>query len=394
MGKRHGNRRMTRALVAGALASGGVVLPAVAVGASASGNPVGYLDTATRVSGGLRVTGWAIDPNTAASIEVHVYVDGKGVPLGQASAPRGDVAGAYPGYGAAHGFDVVVPLGSQVCAYGINQGPGANALLGCRSVPVDPFGLLDAVTRATDGVHAAGWAIDPDTGAPIDVHLYVDNRLAASGQAAAGREDVAATVPGYGSAHGFDMVVPEGSQVCAYGINQGLGGNALLGCGQVPPPPGGPPSGGAPSASTPASAGVDRMVEDLLTRINDERATRGVAPMAWDEGLARGARDWAEEMSRSGMRHSPGAGGDYGENVQYRSKATAGALHLTWMSSDPHRDNIVWAAYGAVGVGIYCAPDGVVWAVERFGRIDPAQQTPVGSSPDPIAHGDQGGPAC
>ncbi|MBI1843685.1 MAG: hypothetical protein HYR89_03605, partial [Actinobacteria bacterium] len=271
----------------------------------------------------------------------------------------------------------------------------ANALLGCKVVPVDPFGRLDVVSRGADGVHAAGWAIDPDTGAPIDVHVYVDNRLAASGQASAGRDDVAATVPGFGPAHGFDMIVPEGSQVCAYGINQGLGVNALLGCGRALPPPAGPvPSGGTSSASTRSSAGVDRMAEDLLTRINDERAARGVDPMAWDEGLAGGAREWAEEMSRSGMHHSPGAGQDYGENVQYLSGATSGALHLMWMNSDPHRDNIVWPAYGAVGVGVYCAPDGVVWAVERFGRIDPAKQTPMGSSPDPIVHGDQGGPAC
>ncbi|MBI3257330.1 MAG: CAP domain-containing protein, partial [Actinobacteria bacterium] len=327
----------------------------------------------------------------------------KGIPLGQASAKRGDVAGAYPGYGAAHGFDVVVPLGSQVCAYGINQGPGANALLGCKVVPVDPFGRLDAVSRGADGMHAAGWAVDPDTGAPIDVHVYVDNHLAASGQASAGRDDVAATLPGFGPAHGFDMIVPEGSQVCAYGINQGLGTNALLGCGPIPLPPAAPPSAAPPPAAPPSAAppsaatspdGAGRMANDLLTRINDERAARGADPLAWDESLAAGARDWAEEMSRSGMRHSPASGQDYGENVQYLSAATSGALHVSWMSSGGHRDNIVWPAYGSVGVGIYCAPDGVVWAVERFARIDPAKQTSMGSSPDPIVDNDRGGPGC
>lgn len=375
------------ALVAGALVLGGVMVPAGA-DAAPSGNPVGYLDSVARVTGGVRVTGWALDPDTAASIEVHIYADGNGVSLGAASLPRADVARSYPGYGEAHGFDAVVASGSQVCAYGINQGYGTNVLLGCLQVPSGPFGHLDAVSREADGLHARGWAIDPDTEAAIDVHLYVDDRLGASGRASIVRRDVATNVPGYGPAHGFDVIVPDGSMLCAYGINVGAGVNSLLGCAQAPPP-----MVAAPPAGSSAS-GIDAMVGDLMTRINDERAARGLGALAWDEELAAGARSWAAGMSRSGMAHSPGAGRSYGENVQSLSWATSGALHLTWMKSAPHRDNIVWPAYGSVGVGIYCAPDGVVWAVERFARIDPAKQTPMGSSPTPLVHGDEGGPAC
>lgn len=389
-------RRMRRdsflacGLVAGVMAVGGVILPAGAE-AEPSGNPVGYLDTVTAVSGGVRVTGWALDPNTVASVEVHIYVDGKGVSLGAASVARADVSAAYPGYGEARGFDAVVAYGSQVCAYGINQGPGTNVLLGCAPVPAVPFGHLDVVSRDVDGVHARGWAIDPDVQGPIDVHLYVDDHLGASGRASVVREDVATNIPGYGPAHGFDVIVPDGSSVCAYGINVGPGGNSLLGCAQVPPPSPAPP---APVPTGASPSGPDAMVGDLVARLNGERAARGLGALAWDEELAAGARAWAAEMGRSGMAHSPGAGVDYGENVQALSSATSGALHLTWMNSAGHRDNIVWPAYGSVGVGIYCAPDGVVWAVERFARIDPAKQTPMGSSPEPLVHGDKGGPAC
>ena len=47
-----------------------------------------------------------------------------------------------------------------------------------------------------------GWAIDPDTDAPIGIHAYV----AGSGSAHvadSARRDLAAVFPAYGDAHGF-----------------------------------------------------------------------------------------------------------------------------------------------------------------------------------------------
>jgi hypothetical protein len=52
----------------------------------------------------------------------------------QATGVRNDVAKAYPGYGAAHGFDLSIPIaGGSVCVYGINSGAGGNSLIGCRN---------------------------------------------------------------------------------------------------------------------------------------------------------------------------------------------------------------------------------------------------------------------
>lgn len=102
------------------------------------GSPFGSLDVVTAGVGVVSVAGWAIDPDTAASIAVHVYVDGSGVALA-AGGSRPDVAGAFPGYGAAHGFAATIPAARgphQVCAYGINIGAGTNALIGCRTVSV------------------------------------------------------------------------------------------------------------------------------------------------------------------------------------------------------------------------------------------------------------------
>ncbi len=114
-----------------------------------------------RSAGGVRVAGWAIDPDTAASIPVHVYVGAVGSAI-TADGSRPDVGAVYPPYGASHGYIATLPAPAgpvQVCAYGINSGPGSNVLLGCRTVTVlagAPFGTLDAVTRTAGGIRVAG----------------------------------------------------------------------------------------------------------------------------------------------------------------------------------------------------------------------------------------------
>lgn len=202
----------------------------------ANGAPVGSVDSVSWTLGRATISGWTLDPDVEWSIPAHVYVDGVGVPI-TADAPRADIANAFPGYGAAHGFSVTVPMsGGQhtVCVYGIGAGAGGNAGLGCRSVdmPADPRGALDAVWRVPGGVEASGWALDPETAQPIPVHLYVGS-VGQAVSAATSRTDIARVFPGYGDQHGFDASVPAGAgsvQVCAYGIGTGAGGNSLLGC--------------------------------------------------------------------------------------------------------------------------------------------------------------------
>jgi len=188
----------------------------------------------------VAVGGWAIDPDTQAPIDVHVYVGAAGYAV-RADGSRPDVGAVYPGYGPAHGFSASLPAAAgpqRVCVYGINTGPGANTLIGCRDVVVpsgSPFGALDLVSAGTGQVRVAGWGIDPDSVSPIDVHVYVDGAGYAF-TATGSRPDVAGVYPGYGAAHGFDVVVPSAAgahRVCAYLINVGVGGNALLGCRDV-----------------------------------------------------------------------------------------------------------------------------------------------------------------
>ncbi|HEX7096990.1 MAG TPA: twin-arginine translocation signal domain-containing protein [Acidimicrobiales bacterium] len=208
-----------------------------------TGRPIGNVDVVEPAPGGVRVAGWALDPETAQSLMVHVYVDGTIAGVAQADVPRPDVAATFPGSGPRHGFDTVVPAlpgRRQVCAYAIDAGSGGsgNPLVGCREVVMGsrPFGHLDLLTRDGNTVQAAGWAIDPSTAAPIDVHVHVDGVPVAAARADGTRADVAAAHPLYGAQHGFSLsvpVAPGSHQVCVYAIGVTPSVNTLLACGQV-----------------------------------------------------------------------------------------------------------------------------------------------------------------
>jgi hypothetical protein len=205
-------------------------------------NPFGSLEGLSPGQSGVRARGWAIDPDNGGPVRVDFWADGR-TPLGSlnASGEREDVAKAYPGFGAAHGFDsqINVPQGTHsVCAYGINVGAGANQVLGCRTVTVtnNPFGALDVVSAKVGAAAIKGWVIDPNTASPVDAHVYVDGRPFAVLHADNPRPDIGRAVPGYGPNHGYhaDLALASGTHtVCAYGINTGPGANTTLGCKNV-----------------------------------------------------------------------------------------------------------------------------------------------------------------
>lgn len=125
----------------------------------------------------------------------------------------------------------------------------------------------------------------------------------------------------------------------------------------------------------------DAIARDIYVRVNDERGARGLAPLTWDEGLAELARRWSETMIADTYEHSPAdfrAHPSYagtGENIAM-GYLGASDLHVGWMTSAGHRDNILYPGYTAVGVGIVCRNDGHAWATQIFG-------VPNGTYPDP-----------
>ncbi len=165
------------------------------------GVPEGAVDSVQPWWHGVRVKGWAIDPDTTAPDVVQVTVDGAASSY-LAAQPRSDIAGAFPGYGPNHGFDAVVPAtnGSHsVCTFAMNvAGTGGNTLLNCRNVIVgSPFGTVEHVQTGPQMVKVSGWVIDPDTTAPASVHVYVDGTATAV-TADGARPDVASAFPGAG----------------------------------------------------------------------------------------------------------------------------------------------------------------------------------------------------
>jgi hypothetical protein len=116
---------------------------------------------------------------------------------------------------------------------------GAISDLAAAKLPAysDPRGNLDAVTGGLLTATVAGWALDPNVPTEsIKVHVYVDGKAVTGLTAGGNRPDIAAAFPWAGPAHGFRATVPVAAgarRVCAYGINQGLGINILLGCATV-----------------------------------------------------------------------------------------------------------------------------------------------------------------
>ena len=136
------------------------------------------------------------------------------------------------------------------------------------SARVLPFGSLDSASPGRGVVRVVGWAIDPDTSGPIDVHAYLDGAFAGAATANLPRPDVGAAHRGFGDAHGFDFAVTAGSghhRVCVYAINVGAGDqNPELGCRDVTI---GTPADCRPIAD--AIRSIEATVKRLQAELND-----------------------------------------------------------------------------------------------------------------------------
>ncbi|PZF58998.1 hypothetical protein DEJ23_04315 [Curtobacterium sp. MCSS17_008] len=203
------------------------------------GSPFGSLDSARAVPGGVEVRGWAIDPETKASIGVRVRADGVQVQRLTANVSRPDVGAAHPGSGAAHGFSAVVPVPAgtkRICVDGVNIGAGASKAVGScirTTVPGStPSGALERVATTSSTIRVTGWAIDGDVTGSTKVVVRIDGK-ARTFTANLSRSDVQSTYPAYSSKRGFDRtwtVAAGQHKVCVTAVNTGAGANASLGC--------------------------------------------------------------------------------------------------------------------------------------------------------------------
>lgn len=104
---------------------------------------------------------------------------------------------------------------------------------GAAAAPTNsPIGHLDAVQARPGAVDVRGWALDPDTTAPIYVWVTLDG-VGRHVYANQPRPDVAAVHPFYGPNHGFAATLAASSgthTVCATAHNVGQGAHQPLGC--------------------------------------------------------------------------------------------------------------------------------------------------------------------
>jgi hypothetical protein len=206
-------------------------------------DPIGHLDTVKVTRSTISVVGWAIDRDTAHSIQVSITLDSRTVAVLRAGQARAGLAQHYKRFGITHGFSGAVSAANgwhTVCAVAMNISRGAPRTLGCAVVNVfvdhNPSGLLDNPKQTPAGILATGWTIDPDTTGPVPVDVRLDGTWVATALSAGPRSRISAPAR-FGLNHGFSVVVPAANgthSVCAYAINQGAGtSDTTLGCSTI-----------------------------------------------------------------------------------------------------------------------------------------------------------------
>ncbi|UOY01697.1 CAP domain-containing protein [Blastococcus sp. PRF04-17] len=172
-------------------------------------------------------------------------------------------------------------------------------------------------------------------------------------------------------------------------------------------------TGSGPTPEQPPEVGdgdaATAMARDIFDRVNDERAERGLEPVEWNGALAEAAGDWSQEMAATGRsehqdvralmdREEFSGFAGIGENIFTASgPVPAGAAHVGWMRSDDHRINLLNPGWNRLGIGVFCAADGSVWATQQFGRTVDADRPPVSDELpplEPIARPEEDGPTC
>jgi hypothetical protein len=150
----------------------------------------------------------------------------------------------------------------------------------------------------------------------------------------------------------------------------------------------------APAAArpypSPNPAVEARIAQRLWMEDNAERAARGLPAMAWDPSLAATAAAWSANdlplraVDPPGVQANVIGRGGCPTTAASPCYLTAylpsdGDAHLGWMYSAGHRANILDPAVVREGIGVFCAPHGVLYATEIFGSSGSS-----GGSPPPV----------
>jgi Ca2+-binding RTX toxin-like protein len=120
-------------------------------------------------------------------------------------------------------------------------------------------------------------------------------------------------------------------------------------------------------------ANLNDAEQESLRLLNQLRTNRGVGALSAATDISRYARNWAQEMSRTGFRHSPSqslvqllVNGRtlIAENIIFYGDPSLSAaeaarfFHQQWVNSPTHFEHMVDGRFTEVGVGLYRAASG------------------------------------
>lgn len=158
----------------------------------------------------------------------------------------------------------------------------------------------------------------------------------------------------------------------------------------------------APESGAASQAQGQEFIQRVVDLTNQERAKRGLAPLALDAALNRSAQAHSEDMaSHSFFGHTGSNGSDvgqriaaagygplyaYGENIAAGQPSAEEAVNA-WMNSESHRSNILSPYYQHVGVAYAFNQDatyGHYWT-QDFGSHGPNPAPPPPTAVPPTA---------
>ena len=130
---------------------------------------------------------------------------------------------------------------------------------------------------------------------------------------------------------------------------------------------------------------VDNDVQDALDVHNAARAEVGVAPLTWDDTLAKEAEAYAKELARRHRFEHARDNNGHGENLYWYSATTNTPMSdasKSWydeievyryrkccgpdFSETGHYTQMVWHSTTAVGIGVAVSSRGETYVVARY----------------------------
>lgn len=133
-----------------------------------------------------------------------------------------------------------------------------------------------------------------------------------------------------------------------------------------------------PSPTPTPTPSEENYAQDVLALVNEERAKEGITPLVLDDSLNEAAMVRANELVQSFSHDRPDGSACFtvlnekgityhaaGENIAM-GQSTPAMVMDSWMNSEGHRNNILSANFGKLGVGFVKSESGQYYWVQLF----------------------------